>query len=441
MKKSLIRLVIVTLIAFLLGFMLPDFLGFSPDGAKAAVTMLPTRLAHITGTPPMRAGSYLPLIATYSRVMNDMNEHYYGKVDIKEVTYDAIRGALASLGDPFTRFIDPEAFKTMQEENQGNFTGIGALLESTDNGEVAVKEPLPDTPAIKAGVKSGDVITEVDGKSVVNMDIDDVVKLIRGEENTTVKLTVRRGEEHIVISIVRKVVQTQTVTFKMQDEKDKIGYIRLYQFNEQADTKFTEAYNKLEKQGMKALIFDLRGNPGGLLDMAVRIGSDFVKKGDIVIIRDRGGKETAIPARSDRTAVNCPVVVLVDGSSASASEIVSGAIKDYKVGTLVGEKTFGKGLVQTLLPMIDGSATAITTSKYLTPNKIDIHKKGIEPDIKVKLGDDFDNDKPETDDQLQAGLTALRVQMKKLPASALDKYKQKEEKKDEKKEDKKEDKK
>lgn len=433
MIRRFITVCILLAIAFVIGFQTPDLYGFGISGNDTSFATLPQRILKI-GRPlnPSDDESFLPLIATFSEVMGTLMRYYNGKFDQQEVAYNAIRGALGSLNDPYTRFIDPEAFKTMREENEGNFTGIGALLATNDSGEVYIKEPLPETPAIKAGLKAGDIILAVDDKNIAHMDIDEVVKLIRGEENTTVKLKIRRDDKTFVVPIVRKIVQTQTVKSNMVDEKNKIGYIRLYQFNEQAEARFAEAFSVLEKQKMKALVFDLRGNPGGLLEMALELGSEFVESGTIVIIQDRGGNKTSLGVRAGRkSACKYHVAVLIDGSSASASEIVSGAIKDTKSGTLVGKTTFGKGLVQTLIPMLDGSATAITTSKYLTPNGTDINKKGIAPDIEVELNEDYDPDNPEKDTQLQAALDVLKVDLGVEPKSILDKYKTKKETKNE----------
>lgn len=401
-------------------------LGFHVQDVRASVELLPQRLGNIGGNPDPNSRT-LPLIDTYSAVLERLKSDYYGTKPVKEtpLTYDAIRGTLHALGDPFTRFMDPDSYKKMREENEGNFTGIGAALEVNKKGEVFVKEPYPDTPAIRAGVKANDVILAVDEKIIKHMDILEVVKLIRGKEGTKVKLTLQRPgvTKPVIKTIVRQVVQFRMVTSRMADDKAKIGYIRLYQFNEMSDDQFDKALAELEKQHIKGLIFDLRGNPGGLLTVAVDIGSRFIESGPVVIIQERGGQRNPMYVEEDKhNHKRYPLAVLVDKSSASASEIVSGAIKDDGVGTLVGVRTFGKGRVQTILPLQDGSAVAITTAKYLTPKGTDIHKKGIEPDVKVEASDTLDVSDPKTDNQLTAAIDVVKVKMGLLPKSALDKY-------------------
>lgn len=401
-------------------------IGFHVQDVKASVELMSQQLENIGGEPDPNTRT-LPLVATYSAVMERLKSDYYGTKPIKEteITYDAIRGTLHALGDPFTRFMDPESYKRMREENEGNFTGIGALLETNKNDEVFVKEPYPDTPAMRAGVKANDVILAVDNKIIKHMDILDVVKLIRGKEGTKVKLTLQRPKvaKPIQKVIVRQVVQFRMVVSRMADEKAKIGYVRLYQFNEQSDAQLDEAMTSLEKKHIKGLVFDLRSNPGGLLNVARDIGSRFIESGPVVIIQERGGQKNPMYVEEDKhNHKRYPLAVLVDKSSASASEIVSGAIKDDGVGTLVGVTTFGKGRVQTILPLNDGSAVAITTAKYLTPNGTDIHKKGIAPDVEVEAAETLDISDPKTDNQLTAAIDVVKVKMGLLPKSTLDKY-------------------
>ncbi len=415
----LVPTVFFLLATFVIGFLAQDVMASKGDFDKwvASLELLPQRMSRLdmgeaSGTVE---NTPLPVMETYSAVLERLKSDYYGKVidpkQQRELTYDAIRGMLSGLGDPFTRFVDPDEYKKMHEENEGNFRGIGALLDTNKDGLVYIKEPLPDAPAIRAGVKSNDVILAVNGKSVKHIDIDKVVKLIRGPEGTVVKLTLQRAgvKKPLVIAITRQIVQFQMVKWRMQDEKNKIGYIRLYQFNEQSDVQFDKALGALEDKGMKGLIFDLRGNPGGLLNIAVEIGSRFIESGPVVIIQERGGQRNPLNVQpSKHNHKRYPLVVLVDKSSASASEIVSGAIRDLGIGTLVGTTTFGKGRVQTVMPLQDGSAVLVTTAKYLTPNGTDIHKKGIDPDVKVEASDNFDPNDPATDIQLKKGVEVIK---------------------------------
>ena len=425
--ETIIPIVFLLFAAFVLGFIAEDVKASGNDMNKwvASLQLLPQRLESIGNKAPKDETEPLPLIETYSTVMDQLKSDYYGKkIDERELTYDAIRGMLHALGDPFTRFLDPDSYKKMREENEGSFTGIGAQLDTNKNGEVFVKEPLPDTPAIAAGIKSNDVIVAVDDKPIRNMDIEQVVKMIRGKENTKVKLTLMRPgkTKPINLVIVRKIVPIRIVKSEMLDDKHKIGYIRLYQFNEKSDQQFDIALTQLEKKQIKGLIFDLRGNPGGLLQVAVDIGSRFIESGPIVTIQERGGQKNPLYVEEDHhNHKRYPLVVLVDKSSASASEIVSGAIKDNGVGTLVGTTTFGKALVQTVIPLPDGSAVMITTARYLTPKGINIQKKGIEPDIHIEAADNYDPSDPKTDNQLAKAVEVLKVKMGILPKSVLDK--------------------
>ncbi|MCE5322017.1 S41 family peptidase [bacterium] len=446
MKRTRIAQVILIILllcaAFGMGFIAEDVRasGFNISKLVASLQLLPQKIENAQGSSDNKSDKItLPLIDTYSSVMERLKADYYGdKVDERELTYSAIRGTLHALGDPFTRFMDPDEYKSMREENEGTFTGIGAQLDTNKKGEVYIKEPLPDTPAQRAGVKSNDVINAVDGKSIKGIDIEDVVKLIRGKAGTKVKLTIRRPGRAKMLDIVitRQVVQFQKVRSRMIDEKSGIGYIRLYQFNEKSDEQFDKAMGELEKKHLKGLILDLRGNPGGLLQVAVDIGSRFIESGPVVIIQERGGQRNPLYVEEDKhNHKRYPLVVLVDSSSASASEIVSGAIKDDKAGTLVGVTTFGKGRVQTIMPLQDGSAVAITTAKYLTPNGTDIHKKGITPDVVVEQPDidtvlkslpeaekeDYDPSDPKYDVQLSKAVDVLKVKLGLLPKSTLDK--------------------
>lgn len=432
--------------AFVIGFVTDDVRASGGDPRRwvASLQLLPQRLESLASESYDAATNSKPLsvVDTYSSVLAKLKADAYGrKIDEQQLTYSAIRGMLVALDDPFTRFLEPDEYKKMKEENDGNFTGIGAQLDTNSKGEVYIAEPLPNTPAMRAGVKTNDVILAVNGKVIKGMDILDVVKLIRGPEGTKVKLTFRRPgrAKPFDVVLVRKWVQFQMVKYRMADEASKIGYIKLRQFNEQSDEQFDEALTELEKKQMKGLILDLRNNPGGLLQVAVDIGSRFIESGPIVIIQERGGQRNPYYVEEEKhNHKRYPLVVLVDKQSASASEIVSGAIKDDKAGTLVGTTTYGKGRVQTIMPLQDGSAIAITTAKYLTPKLTDIHKKGIAPDVEVeqpdleavleKLGEkyteDVDPTDPKYDVQLTKAIEVLKVKMGLLPESVLEKPKE-----------------
>ncbi|MDO8682839.1 MAG: S41 family peptidase [Armatimonadota bacterium] len=387
--SAVITTLLILIGSFVAGFILPD--AVKAENAErfiASLQLLPERIERLTDPSRDDDPNKLPIVDTYWTVLTELSEKYYGKkIDRREMTYSAIRGMLEALNDPYTRFLDPKESKDMREQNSGNFVGIGAHLDTDKKThQVYILKPLPDSPAEKI-LKPGDVIIKVDGKIIAGMDIEDVVNMIRGKEGTVVKLTIQRPKVRKLLEfrIVRQVVQYRIVDWEMLDKEHKIGYIALHGFNEKSDVQFDEALALLEDQKMKALILDLRDNPGGLLTTAIDIGSRFVEGGPIVIIQERGGRRSTLDVEEEKhNHKRYPLVVLINGRSASASEIVAGAIRDNNVGTLVGTTTFGKGKVQTIVPLNDGSAVSITTARYLTPNGTDINKIGIKPDVEVE---------------------------------------------------------
>lgn len=412
-KSYIILIAILTVSSFLCGFTYRDFQATkSIDSLLATARFVPSRLvaavSSIQGEEPA-----LPPVDAYWSVYNYVDANYYGAEKPKptDLTYAAIRGMLASLGDRYTRFLDPDEHKEMQQENRGDFEGIGAELDVKE-GRVYVKKPIKNSPAIRTGIKAGDIILKVDDHLIQGLDIIEVVKKIRGPRGTKVKLTIKRDEspEPIDIEIVRDTVPITIVESRMEDDASKIGYIALRQFNEKSDQQFDEALRELQGQGMRGLVFDLRGNPGGLLDVAVYIGSKFIRKGDIVIVQDKGGLKNPLPVLdSGPKYTSLPLAVLVDNGSASASEIVAGAIRDHKAGTLVGTDTFGKGLIQTIINLADGSAVSITTAKYLTPGGHDVAKEKVHPDIVIEPTDE--DMKTENDVQLKRAVQILKERL------------------------------
>lgn len=361
---------------------------------------------------------------TYNRVLQLIREKYYGEVRTEmQMTYTAISGLLNTLDDPYTRFLDPSGYRNLKEENTGEFEGIGAQLSSqpTKEGYIRIFRPLTDGPADQAGIRKGDLITKVDGKTVVGKSVDEAVKIIRGKAGTPVHLTILRGKEEKQFTIVRKAVEFEVVTSEMKESG--IGYVSLQQFNEMADPKIDLAVRKLKSEGMKGLILDLRGNPGGLLDAAIDVSSRFIppNRGVVIIVESQGQQETRkTNGRKYLLSDGFPLVVLVNRTSASASEIVSGAVKDNKAGRIIGTTTFGKGLVQTVVPLSDGSACMITTAKYLTPSGKDINRSreqrgGVEPDEAIEVSEEeFFQGK---DPQLRRALEYLRDRIGQRAAS------------------------
>ena len=304
-------------------------------------------------------------------------------------SYEAIRGMLASLNDPYTRFLDPKQFKEMRIDTSGELMGVGIQL-SLDKAtkELVVVSPIEGTPASRAGVLSKDVIVSIDGKSTEGMNTEDAVKLIRGPEGSAVILGLRRADELIDVPLTRARIEINAVSYKLNTTRDqhKVGYIRLKQFNANAAKEMREAAKALEAQDVDGYVLDLRGNPGGLLEASIDIARQWLNEGIIVSTRTREGIRDV--RRATGSAItDKPLVVLIDQGSASASEILSGSLQDNGRAQLVGQKTFGKGLVQAVRGLSDGSGLTVTIAKYLTPKGTDIHKNGIEPDIKSEMSE------------------------------------------------------
>jgi carboxyl-terminal processing protease len=394
-------------------------------GFREVLAAVDSRMAQgglpesISSARVMSGKGQLDPLSAYSRALTYLKEHYWGELPTDtQLTYTAINGMLKTLDDPYTRFLDPKSFRAMSEENHGEFVGIGAQLDNrpTRDGYTRIYRPLVNTPAERAGIKPFDVILKVNGVSTQNKEVDAVVQMIRGKADTPVKLTLRRRnvEKPFDVSIVRKPVQYEIVD--VQVKEGDIGYISLQQFNELCDEKVDQALTQLERKGVKGVILDLRSNPGGMLTSAQEIASRFIPANKPVVhIVERGGRRNslfALDAKQNHRKL--PLVVLVNRMSASASEIVAGAVKDHHAGTLVGTRTFGKGLVQTVIQLSDGSAVAITTAKYLTPNFTDINPTkdqpgGIDPDVTVDVTEqDFES---ENDVQLKKAIDLLKTQL------------------------------
>jgi carboxyl-terminal processing protease len=308
----------------------------------------------------------------------------------KEQAYKAVREMLKKLGDPYTRFMDPQEFKNMQIDTSGELSGVGIQLAADEKTKkLTVIAPIEDSPAFAAGILAKDIITKIDAKSTEGMDVNQAVTLIRGVAGTSVKLTVLRGDKQLEYQLKRAKIEIHPVRASYQKDINGggIGYIRLVQFSAPAPIEMKNAIQNLEKQNVSGYILDLRSNPGGLLFTSVEIARMWLKQGAIVSTVDRKGEREREQA-NNRALTDKPLVILVDGGSASASEILSGALQDNKRATLVGTKTFGKGLVQSVRGLGDGSGLAVTIAKYLTPSGRDINKHGIDPDVEVKLSDE-----------------------------------------------------
>ena len=329
-------------------------------------------------------GKYTP--DRWRTLRRDVLARSYGS---SKDAYEAIRGMLASLDDPYTRFLDPREFKEMQIDTSGELSGVGIQLSlDKDTKELVVVAPIEGSPASKAGVQPKDVITAIDGKSTKGMSTEDAVKLIRGQEGTQVTLTLRRKAQVLEVPLTRERIELHAVEHQINTTPEglKVGYIRLKQFNANATKDMRKAVRELEAQGVDGYVLDLRSNPGGLLMASVEIARQWLNEGTIVSTKTRSGI-TDVKRATGRALTTRPLVVLVNEGSASASEILSGALQDNKRALLVGQKTFGKGLVQSVRGLSDGSGMTVTIAKYLTPRGRDIHKYGIDPDVPARMSE------------------------------------------------------
>lgn len=313
------------------------------------------------------------------------NEFYHTEpLDYQKMIYGATRGLVRALGDSHTTFLTPTESRIFSEDVQGTFEGIGAEIGERD-GQIVIVRPMPNSPAERAGLRPNDVVLQVDGVSVEDLDLIQVIGLIRGPRGTVVRLLIaRQGEpEPLEVAIRRETIEMAAVESEMRP--DGVAYLRLYEFNDVANQRLETALRDLMGQNPKGLILDLRGNPGGFLHVAVRVTSQFLTDGVVLIERDRDGLETKHPVKEGGLAFSVPLAVLVDGGTASAAEIVAGALQDYGRAVLIGEQTLGKGSVQSAFTLSDSSTVRVTVTRWYTPKGRAIEGQGLTPDIEVKL--------------------------------------------------------
>lgn len=327
-------------------------------------------------------------IELFTDALTFIRSEYVEQTKYKDLIYGSLKGMLQAL-DPYSQFLDPDAYREVRVETEGEFGGLGIQIAIKD-GLLTIIAPIDDTPAFRAGLKAGDRIVKIEDEITKDITLMEAVKKLRGKPNTQVTITVmREGAEKLLDFIItRDIIKIKSIR-RAKLFEDSIGYIRLSEFQERSPEDLEDALQKLEGLGMDSLILDLRNNPGGLLDSAVKVAEKFIPAGRVIVsTRGRSGKQDMVfmSSRSGNHR-SYPLVTLISGGSASGSEIVAGAIQDYNRGILLGTKTFGKASVQTVIPLADGSALRLTTSRYFTPNGRLIHEKGIEPDIEVKFQD------------------------------------------------------
>lgn len=347
--------------------------------------------------------------AKFKKIEKMIDQYYLYSDDVKqEDLEDAVyAGFLSALNDPYTVYYNEEETKEIKESTSGEYSGIGAaMMQNVQTGEITITTVYEDSPAEKAGLLEGDILYQVDDHKIEDQDTSEVVSWIKGEEGTEVKLSVYRGEdrEEHTLTAVREKIQSQTVEHEMKE--DKIGYISVQGFEDVTYEQFKSALEDLEAQGMEGLVIDLRNNPGGNLDTVVEMLKLILPEGRIVSIKDKYGNEETYDCDGGKHEFQKPLAVLVNGYSASASEIFAGAVKDYGIGTLVGTTTYGKGIVQELFSFEDDTMIKITTAEYFTPSGENIHKKGIQPDVEVEYTYDAAN--PTSDNQLQKALDVVK---------------------------------
>lgn len=327
-------------------------------------------------------------IKKYKRVRDLIENYYYKDVDENALLEGSISGLANSLNDPYTVYFTKDQMKMFNEKSQGSYVGIGVSITMDDNGLLTVIEPFEDSPALKAGIKKDDRIIKVDDQDVTSIrDEDMIISMIKGVENTEVKITVLRPSEGRSIDFTMKRQKIKIVNISSEVLNENIGYIKISMFDNDIAKYFGNHLNDLLKKKIKGLIIDLRDNPGGDYGQVVAIADRILPEGLIVYTEDRAGNREE--EKSDATELNIPLAILVNGNSASASEVLSGAVKDHKKGTLVGTKTFGKGLVQAVVNLDDGSGLKVTVSRYFTPSGKSIHGEGITPDVVVDVAEEY----------------------------------------------------
>ncbi len=341
-----------------------------------------------------------------------IDANYYFEVDDETLTDGIYAGIVDALDDPYAKYYTAEEYAALIEDSSGSYAGIGVtVLQDEDTGYPIATAITEGSPAEDVGVMVDDYITAVDGYEIQSTDdLDYIVSLIRGEEGTDVEIVVYRPSEneYITFTITRKTLDTKTVSYFMAE--DGIGYIRVTQFVSNTPELFQDAMEDLLSQGMEALMIDLRSNPGGMLTAVVEMCDLLLSDGLIVYVEDKNGNVIESYSATSDDQLNIPMAVLVNGGSASASELMSGALQDHECATIIGTQTYGKGIVQTVLPLGDGTAIKLTTAKYFTPNGNDIHEIGITPDIVIELPDDYTSAdfQGDNDSQYQKGLSVLR---------------------------------
>jgi carboxyl-terminal processing protease len=345
-----------------------------------------------------------------------IQQNYLYDIDEEKLLEGAYKGMFQALNDPYSVYMTEEEFNDLLEHTRGTYSGIGIIVAPGDDNLITVVSPIEGTPGERAGLRTGDKIIKVNGQEFTADEMDNAVKVMKGKPGTEVKITIMRmnkdeSPKFIDLTIVREEIRQKTVKAKVLS--DRIGYIRITSFDEKTYGEFKKELDRFEKNNINGLIIDLRNNPGGLLDQCHKIADELMGEGVVVYTQTKDGKREYL--KSDKDKIDVPLVILINEGSASASEILAGAIKDTKSGVLVGTKTFGKGIVQRIVPLRDGSGLKLTVSEYFTPSGVNIHGIGIEPDIVIELPEDvvyYGPDYLEDDTQLKKAIEVIKENIK-----------------------------
>jgi len=366
------------------------------------ILLLSILIFNVTTNSVFSKNELYEKIDLFGEVLENIKKEYVDDVDQAEVMDSAINGVLQSL-DPYSAYMSPELFKEMQTDTRGEFGGLGIEI-GMEGGVVKVISPIDDTPAEEAGIKAGDYIVKIGKDQVQGKSLMEAVKLMRGPVGTSIDLTIRRKnvKKPLEFKITRKIIQVQSVSSEIISKEKNIGYIRLKSFNENSDNQFLKSIKKFEKNSkIKSYIIDLRNNPGGLLTQAINITDFFLDDGEIVSTKGRNISETRkFFARRGDEIKGKPIIILINNGSASASEIFAGALKDHKRAIILGENSYGKGSVQSIIPLRNGGGMRLTISKYYLPSGKSISEVGVTPDILVEEGGDDFKIRSEKDNQL-----------------------------------------
>ena len=344
---------------------------------------------------------------TLAAIRTILEEEYIGELDDERMLEMAVKGYVAGVGDEYTAYYTPEEMNQEYDTAMGNYVGIGIyMIVNYEEGTITIVEAMENSPALEAGLQENDLITKVDGEEVTVDNVSEISDKIKGEEGTSVKLEIKRGEEEFEVEIERRRIEVSHIESRMLD--GNIAYIQVLDFDGGVAKEFKENYEQLKSEGATSLIIDIRSNGGGVVDEAIDMLEMICDNGSTLLIEtDKDGKETIIKSEAE-PIIDIPIVVLVNGSSASASEIFAGALKDHNKATIIGTQTYGKGVIQTLMRLSDGSGLKTTTEEYCTPNRNKINKVGIEPNIVVELPADIEELTDENDTQLQRAIEELK---------------------------------